>query len=151
MGMNTPEVERGLIAELLEALRALPDVTADLARQVDAGGPAAVSDVSVSMQVAGRPLALGGGIRKVLYPRDALHELLHVHQRRSIRAGATRSSVLRWLWSELIHIGLAMPRKARHHPGANRRQPSVGSRWRVSSALRRRERVEVHPRQQRDS
>ena len=64
--MNTPEVERALIAELLEALRALPDVTADLACQGDAGGQAAVNDVSGSMLVAGRPLALLVRIRKAL-------------------------------------------------------------------------------------
>ena len=52
--MSTPEVERALIAELLEALlRALMDVTANLASQSEADGQAAVNEVSVSMQVAG--------------------------------------------------------------------------------------------------
>jgi hypothetical protein len=37
MVVNTSEVESALIAELLEALRALPDVTADLACQGDSG------------------------------------------------------------------------------------------------------------------
>lgn len=62
--MNTPEVESALIAELLEALRALPDVTADLTCQGDSGVQAAVNDVSVSMQVAGRPPALLVGIER---------------------------------------------------------------------------------------
>jgi hypothetical protein len=62
MVVSTPEVESALLAEFLEALRARPDVTADLACQVDAGGQAAVNDVSVSMQVDGRPLASWSGV-----------------------------------------------------------------------------------------
>ena len=42
---------RALVAELLQALRAFPDVTADRVRQVDAARQAAVNDVSASMQV----------------------------------------------------------------------------------------------------
>jgi hypothetical protein len=58
--VNTSEVESALIAELLEALRALPDVTADLACQGDSGVQAIVNDVSVSMRVAGRSLGTAG-------------------------------------------------------------------------------------------
>jgi len=85
--VSTPEVESALIAELLEALRALPDVTADLACQGDSGGQAAVNDVSVSMQVAGRPLALLVGIRKALYPRDVRQALWQIRDAASRRIG----------------------------------------------------------------
>jgi len=87
MVVNTSEVESALIAELLEALRALPDVTADLACQGDSGGQAAVNDVSVSMQVAGRPLALLVGIRKALYPRDVRQALWQIRDAASRRSG----------------------------------------------------------------
>ena len=85
--MNTSEVESALIAELLEALRALPDVTADLACQGDSGVQAALNDVSVSMQVAGRPLELLVGIRKALYPRDVRQALWQIRDAASRRSG----------------------------------------------------------------
>ena len=85
--MNTSEVESALIAELLEALRALPDVTADLACQGDSGVQAALNDVSVSMEVAGRPLALLVGIRKALYPRDVRQALWQIRDAASRRSG----------------------------------------------------------------
>lgn len=85
--MDTPEVASALIAQLLEALRALPDVTADLARQSDAGGQAAVNDVSVSMQIAGHPLALLVGIRKALYPRNVRQALWQIRDAAARRIG----------------------------------------------------------------
>ena len=87
MFVNISEVENALIAELLEALRALPDVTADLACQVNAGGQAAGNDVSVLMQVAGRPLALRVGIRKAIYPRDVRQALWQIRDAASRRTG----------------------------------------------------------------
>lgn len=89
--MNTSGVERGLVAELLEALRTLPDVTADFAPKVDAGGQAALNDVSVSMRVAGRPLALLVSTRKALYPRDVRQALWQIRDAASRRSGDART------------------------------------------------------------
>ena len=104
--MSAPEVESALIAKLLEALRALPDVTADHARQSDADGQAAANDVSVSMQVAGHPLALLVGIRKALYPRDVRHSLWQIRDAASRRIGeAGAESAVPLLAAESISPG----------------------------------------------
>lgn len=87
--MSTPEVESALIAELLEALRALPDAAAALARPLVAGERAAMNHVCVSMQVAGRPLALQVGIRKALYPRDVRQALWQIRDAAARRSGDT--------------------------------------------------------------
>ena len=104
--MNTPEVDSALIAELLEALRALPDVTADLVGQRDAGGRAAVNDVSASIQVAGRPLELLVGVRKALYPRDVRQALWQIRDAASRRSGyADTESTVPLLAAESISPG----------------------------------------------
>ncbi len=83
----SPEVESVLIAALLEALRGLPDVTAEVARRSDIGGPAAGIEVQVSIQVAGRSIALMVETRKTLYPRDVRQALWQIRDATSRRAG----------------------------------------------------------------
>ena len=104
--MNKPEIENALIAELLKALRALPDVTVDLGGQGSSGGQAAIGDVSVSMQVAGRPLALWVEVRKALYPRDVRQALWQIRDAASRRNGdAAAEGAVRLLAAESISPG----------------------------------------------
>ena len=104
--MDAPESEQALIAGLLEALRALPDVKADLTYQANADGKAAFNEVSVSMQVAGRPLALRVELRKALYPRDVRQTLWQIRDASSLRTGdAAAPNALPLLAAESISPG----------------------------------------------
>lgn len=76
--LETPEVESALLTHLLETLRGLPDVSADLGRQGDSGGSTAERGMSLSIHVAGRPLSLLVEIRKTLYPRDVRQALWQI-------------------------------------------------------------------------
>ena len=87
--VETPKVESALIAELLDALKRLPDVAVDLARQSDVGGHVAGIDVQISMQVAGRSIALLIEIRKTLYPRDVRQALWQIRDAAARRDGKT--------------------------------------------------------------
>lgn len=86
--MSTAQFESALIAEFLGALRALPDVMADLTCQSDVDRQVPVNGVSVSMKVAGHPLALLVGIRKSLYPRDVRQALWQMREGASRRIGS---------------------------------------------------------------
>lgn len=87
--LETPEAGNALIGKLLEALRGLPEVTADLGRPSDPGGSSASAEreVLLSIRVAERPLALLVEIRKVLYPRDVRQALWQIRDSASRRQG----------------------------------------------------------------
>ena len=104
--MEPPELESTLMAELLDTLRGLPDVTADAAPWTDAGGQAAGIDLQVSMQVAGRSMALLVEIRKTLYPRDVRQALWQIRDAASRRVGeADAERVVPLLAAESISPG----------------------------------------------
>lgn len=87
--LETPETGNALISKLLESLRGLPEVTADLSRLGDSGGSSASAEreVLLSIRVAERPLALLVEIRKVLYPRDVRQALWQIRDSASRRQG----------------------------------------------------------------
>lgn len=87
--LETPEAGNALISKLLEALRGLPEVTADLEHPGDPGGSSANAErkVPLSIRVAERPLALLVEIRKVLYPRDVRQALWQIRDSASRRQG----------------------------------------------------------------
>ena len=105
--MDTPDVDSALIAGLLDALRALPEVKADIVRQSGvAEGPALVNGLSLSMLVAGHPLVLLVGIRKALYPRDVRQALWQIRDAASRRSGrASDESAVTLLAAESISPG----------------------------------------------
>ena len=87
--LETPETGNALISKLLESLRGLPEVTADLGRLGDSGGSSASAEreVLLSLRIAERPLALLVEIRKVLYPRDVRQALWQIRDSASRRQG----------------------------------------------------------------
>lgn len=87
--LETPEAGNALIGKLLEALRGLPEVTADLGCPGEPDGSSASTEreVPLSIRVAERPLALLVEIRKVLYPRDARQALWQIRDSASRRQG----------------------------------------------------------------
>ena len=87
--LEIPEADNALISKLLEALRGLPEVTADLGCPGDPSESSASAEreVLLSIRVAERPLALLVEIRKVLYPRDVRQALWQIRDSASRRQG----------------------------------------------------------------
>ena len=63
---------RQLVAQLLEALQALPGVDADMSPQRAPPGASSVPyhDADIDIRIAAKPLTLHVTARKTVYPRD---------------------------------------------------------------------------------
>ena len=87
--------KRVLMADLLDALRAVPETTAQPMYPSTSRRQAGAEDVSVLIQLAERPLVLRVVIRKTLYPRDARQVLWQIRETaaRSVRDADVASAV----------------------------------------------------------
>ena len=72
--------ERQLLGQLLEALRELPHVHADLGLPVESGGPGRRYDARIDLSVDGKTVTLLIEVKKVLYPRDVRQALWQLQE-----------------------------------------------------------------------
>ena len=68
-------VEHALIEQLLDSLRELPDVHAELARSEPAAQAAGRIDAKIDLHVAGKSIVLLVEAKKSVYPRDVRQAL----------------------------------------------------------------------------
>ena len=72
--------ERQLLDQLLEALRSLPEVRAELDLPMQSGGPDWGYDARVNLSVGGKTATLLIEVKKVLYPRDVRQALWQLQE-----------------------------------------------------------------------
>ena len=68
-------VEHALIKQLLDSLRELPDVHAELARSEPAAQAAGRNDTKINLHIAGKSIVLRVEARKSIFPRDVRQAL----------------------------------------------------------------------------
>jgi hypothetical protein len=97
--------ERELIARLVDALRELPEVEADLAQEPAAQHSDRGYDAQVDLHVAGKPFILLLEAKKVVFPRDARQVIWQLRAASHGRPTGQRENPLPLLVAESISPG----------------------------------------------
>lgn len=97
--------ERELIARLVDALRELPEVKADLAQEPAAQHSDRGYDAQVDLHVAGKPFVLLLEAKKVVFPRDVRQAIWQLRAASNGRPTGQRENPLPLLVAESISPG----------------------------------------------